>query len=70
MSIGHDNTLCLGEILADTNCISIEGFDKQQLIWIGFENGDWKHWSGNIYFQYSIQYFTALHMILTKIYQK
>ena len=52
MSIGHDNTLCLGEILADTNCISIEGFDKKQIKWIGFENGDWKHWPGNISFQH------------------
>ena len=70
MSIGHDNTLCLGEILADTNCISIEGFDKKQLKWIGFENGDWKHWPGNIYFLHSIQFFSASNNILTKIYHK
>ena len=65
MTIGHNNTLCLGEILTDTSCISIEGFDKQQLKWIGFENEDWKYWPGNIYFQQS-----ASNKILAKIYLK
>ena len=37
---------CLGEVAKDIKCISIDGFDNQLLQWIGFENGDWKHWSG------------------------
>ena len=48
LSIDQNNTLCLAEIANDMNCVYIEGFDSRLLQWIGFEDGDWNFWPGDV----------------------
>ena len=48
LSIDQNNTLCLAEIANDMNCVYIEGFDSRLVQWIGFEDGDWHFWPGDV----------------------